>query len=74
MGRFSPEAQVLASLNHPGIASIYGLEEVNGTKALVMELVKGEDLSERIARGPIPLDEALPIALWSWNWGRTQCC
>ena len=62
MGRFEREAQVLASLNHPNIASIYGLEESNGTRVLVMELVEGEDLSERIARGPIPLDEALPIA------------
>jgi Tol biopolymer transport system component len=63
MGRFEREAQVLASLNHPNIASIYGLEEANGTRVLVMELVEGEDLSERIARGPIPLDEALSIAL-----------
>jgi serine/threonine-protein kinase len=63
MGRFEREAQVLASLNHPNIASIYGLEESNGTRVLVMELVEGEDLSERIARGPILLDEALPIAL-----------
>ncbi len=63
MGRFEREAQVLASLNHPHIAAIYGLEEANGTKALAMELVEGEDLSERIARGPIPVDEALPIAL-----------
>ncbi|UCF38210.1 MAG: serine/threonine-protein kinase [Acidobacteriota bacterium] len=62
MGRFSREAQVLASLNHPNIASIYGLEEANGTRALVMELVEGEDLSERIARGRIPLEEALAIA------------
>ncbi|MEJ2080103.1 MAG: protein kinase [Acidobacteriota bacterium] len=62
MGRFEREAQVLASLNHPNIASIYGLEESNGTRVLVMELVEGEDLSERIARGPIPLEEALPIA------------
>jgi hypothetical protein len=62
MGRFEREAQVLASLNHPNIASIYGLEEANGTRVLVMELVEGEDLSERIARGPIPLEEALPIA------------
>jgi len=62
MGRFEREAQVLASLNHPNIASIYGLEEANGTRVLVMELVDGEDLSDRIARGPIPLDEALPIA------------
>jgi len=63
MGRFEREAQVLASLNHPNIAQIHGLEEANGTKVLVMELVEGEDLSERIARGAIPLEEALPIAL-----------
>ena len=56
--RFEREAKTLASLNHPNIAAIYGLEE----RALVMELVEGEDLSTRIARGPIPLDEALPIA------------
>jgi serine/threonine protein kinase len=53
---------VLASLNHPNIAGIYGLEEGGGTPALVMELVEGEDLSQRIAHGAIPLDEALPIA------------
>jgi serine/threonine-protein kinase len=63
MGRFSREAQVLASLNHPNIAGIYGLEESGSNSVLVMELVEGEDLSERIARGPITLDEALPIAL-----------
>ena len=62
LARFSREAQVLASLNHPNIAHIHGLEESNGITALVMELVEGEDLSQRIARGPIPLDEALPIA------------
>jgi serine/threonine protein kinase len=62
LARFSREAQVLASLNHPNIAHIHGLEESNGVKALVMELVEGEDLAQRIARGPIPLDEALPIA------------
>jgi serine/threonine protein kinase len=53
---------VLASLNHPHIASIYGLEESGGVSALVMELVDGEDLSQRLARGALPLDEALPIA------------
>jgi serine/threonine-protein kinase len=63
MARFSREAQLLASLNHPNIAAIYGLEETNGTRALVMELVQGEDLAERLSRGPMPLDEALPIAL-----------
>lgn len=60
--RFQREAEVLASLNHPNIAQIYGIEESNGTRALVMELVEGEDLSQRIARGPIPIDETLPIA------------
>jgi len=62
LARFSREAQVLASLNHPNIAAIYGIEESNDVTALVMELVEGEDLSQRISRGPIPLDEALPIA------------
>jgi serine/threonine protein kinase len=60
--RFQREAEVLASLNHPHIAAIYGLEESGGMTALVMELVEGEDLSQRIARGAIPIDEALPIA------------
>ena len=62
LARFQREAEVLASLSHPNIAGIYGLEESNGTRALVMELVDGETLADRIARGPIPLDEALPIA------------
>jgi Tol biopolymer transport system component len=62
LARFQREAHVLASLNHPNIAHIHGFEESNGVRALVMELVEGEDLSQRIARGPIPLDEALPIA------------
>jgi serine/threonine protein kinase/Tol biopolymer transport system component len=62
LARFSREAQVLASLNHPNIAHIHGLEESNGVTALVMELVEGEDLSQRISRGAIPLDEALSIA------------
>jgi len=56
--RFEREAKTLASLNHPNIAAIFGIEQ----RALVMELVDGEDLSQRIARGPIPIDEALPIA------------
>jgi Tol biopolymer transport system component len=60
--RFTREAQTLASLNHPNIAHIHGLEESGGVSALVMELVEGEDLSQRIARGPIPIDEALQIA------------
>jgi serine/threonine protein kinase len=62
LARFQREAHVLASLNHPNIAAIYGLEDSDGTRALVMELVEGEDLSQRIARAAIPLDEALPIA------------
>src|ERR1700716_1800589 len=62
LARFTREAQTLAALNHPKIAHIHGLEDGGGVRALVMELVEGEDLSERIARGPIPLDEALPIA------------
>ena len=62
LARFQREAKTLASLNHPNIAGIYGLEESGGMTALVMELVEGDDLSQRIARGAIPLDEALPIA------------
>src|SRR6202158_1731157 len=62
LARFEREAKTLASLNHPNIAHIHGLEQTIGGRALVMELVEGEDLSQRIARGAIPLDEALPIA------------
>ena len=66
--RFEREAQLLASLNHPHIAQIYGFEDPfsrlgqAGVRALVMELVDGPTLADRIAQGPIPLDEALPIA------------
>ncbi len=60
--RFEREARLLATLNHPGIATVHSFEEVVGRHILVMELVEGEDLAERIARGPIPVDEALPIA------------
>src|SRR3954453_1862586 len=60
--RFEREARVLASLNHPNIAAIYGVEESGGRKFLVMELVGGETLAERISRGPIPVGEALGIA------------
>jgi TonB family protein len=63
LARFQREAEILASLNHPHIAGIYGLEESNGVSALVMELVDGDDLSWRIARGAIPIDEALPMAM-----------
>ncbi len=62
LARFQREARVLASLNHPNIASIYGLEESEGVRALVLELVEGPTLAERIAQGAIPVDEALPIA------------
>ena len=62
LARFQREAQVLASLNHPGIAAIYGIEEQDGTRALVLELVEGPTLADRISKGPIPVDEALPIA------------
>ena len=62
LARFTREAQTLASLNHPNIAHIHGLEESGGGRALIMELVEGEDLSAHIARGAIPIDEALPIA------------
>src|SRR5579871_5822998 len=58
LSRFTREAQVLASLNHPNIAAIYGVEE----RSLIMELVDGPTLAERIAEGAIPLEEALPIA------------
>ncbi len=69
LARFTREAQTLAALNHPHIAAIYGLEESNGVRALVMEFVEGEDLAQRMARrgasgvpAGLPLDEALPIA------------
>ncbi|HEX2342972.1 MAG TPA: serine/threonine-protein kinase, partial [Vicinamibacterales bacterium] len=60
--RFTREAQFLAQLHHPNIATVFGLEESSGRRALVMELIDGQDLSARIRLGPIPLDEALPIA------------
>ena len=62
LSRFSREAQVLASLNHPHIAQIYGLEDAGGVPALVLELVDGPTLADRIAHGAIPISEALPIA------------
>ena len=62
MARFQREAQVLASLNHPHIASIYGLEESGSVRALVMELVEGPTLADRIKKGPVPLTEALDVA------------
>src|SRR6266571_3001442 len=62
LARFQREAQVLASLNHPNIAIIHGLEESNGIRALVLELVEGPTLADRLAPGAMPLDEAMPIA------------
>ncbi len=62
LARFGREAQILAALNHPNIAHIHGLEETMGLSALVMELVEGSTLADRIAHGPIPIDEVLPVA------------
>ena len=62
LGRFRREAQVLASLNHPNIGSIFGFEESDGIHALVLELVEGPTLADRIADGRLSLDEAMPIA------------
>src|SRR5882672_9110413 len=62
VSRFQREAEVLASLNHQNIAAIYDLQEADGSRFLVLELVEGETLAERIKRGPIPIDEALSIA------------
>src|SRR6476660_9007922 len=62
LARFRREAQVLAALNHPNIAAIYGFEDSAGTHTLVMELVDGEDLSARIARGPMALADVWPLA------------
>jgi len=61
--RFEREARILASLNHPNIATLYGLEHLEGRHALVMELVEGDELSEWIQRGPLPMREAIPIAI-----------
>ncbi len=63
MGRFQREAEVLASLNHPYIGIIHGFEETGDVRALVLELVEGPTLAERIAEGPIPLEDALRMAL-----------
>ena len=61
LDRFEREARLLAQLNHANIATLHGLEEHHGQRFLVMELVEGETLAERIARGPIPIDEAIPL-------------
>ena len=62
LARFRREAQLLAALNHSNIAHVHGLEDAGGHPALIMELVEGPTLADRLAAGPIPLDEALPIA------------
>jgi serine/threonine protein kinase len=61
MARFEREAKLLASLNHPNIATIYGLEEAEGKRFLAMELVEGETLAQQIERGPLPIDEGLEV-------------
>src|SRR5436309_6657095 len=61
LARFDREAKILASLRHPNIAGIYGLEESNGRRFLSLEYVEGETLAERLARGPMALDEALDV-------------
>ena len=63
LARFRREAQILASLNHENIAAIYGLEEAGGTPVLVLEMVEGEELAARLSRGPVPMEEALGLAL-----------
>src|SRR5262245_14704493 len=62
LARFQREAKTLASLNHPNIAHLHGLEESNGIRALIMELVEGPTLADRITEGPLPVDEVLAIA------------
>src|SRR5205809_7542234 len=62
VSRFQREAEVLASLNHPNIAGIYDLNEANTTRYLILELLEGETVADRIARGPIPVEETLHIA------------
>ena len=62
VARFQREARTLAALNHPQIAGLHGIEEADGQRFLIMELAEGEDLSVRIAEGPLPLEDALDIA------------
>ena len=61
VARFQREAEVLASLNHPNVAAIHGLEETDGGKALILELVEGETLAQRLKKGPLPIEEALDV-------------
>ena len=61
LARFEREARLLASLNHPNIAGIHGLEEADGARYLVLELIEGESLSQRLASGPLPVEEALAV-------------
>ncbi len=72
LARFQREARLLASLNHPNIAAIHGLEEADGKPFLVLELVEGEDLQQRLERGAIPVDEALEIGRLRWRRGRDK--
>ena len=64
LARFEREAKVLASLNHPNIGAIYGLEKSGNTRALVSELVEGPTLADRIKQGPIPEEYSLHVSLW----------
>jgi serine/threonine protein kinase len=68
--RFAREARLLATLNHPHIGAIYGLEDLEGQTALVLELVEGPTLAERLERGPMPIGEALAVA----RQGRSGVC
>jgi serine/threonine-protein kinase len=63
LARFEREAQLLAQLHHPNIASIFGMEESDGTRALVMELVEGPTLAERLEQGPLPFNESLSVCV-----------
>src|SRR5206468_10322420 len=61
LARFEREARLLATLNHPNIATVHGLDEADGARCLVMELVPGQTLAQRLARGPLPVEEALAV-------------
>ncbi len=73
LARFEREARLLASLNHPKIATLYGVEQAQNQPLLVMELVEGETLAERIARGPLPVTEALTISQQGCRSSRDGC-